>query len=182
MFGALDVNSAEGPSVTYKATMGISAGVPWDKDSIADVITNDPEISQFAAVSEEASTLGSRSLFSVSILVPHSGACVKATIRHDDMDESAAVVTMSKLPSTDVSEYVAGVIERVFAECYKQPGYAPSGQRGPHGSSEIMHLRSELPELFVNNYTRECPVLPVMLSDEQAMSCRADKACYKVPC
>ena len=99
--------------------------------------------------------MGSRSLFSVSILVPHSSVCVKATIRHDDLDIEAAVVTMSKLPSTDVSEYVADIVERVFAECYGQPGRAPSGQRRHHGSSEIMHLRSELPELFINNYTRE---------------------------
>jgi hypothetical protein len=180
MFDALDAEPAEGPSVTYRATMGINVGVPWDRDSIAEVITNNPEISQVAAVSEEASTLGSRSLFSVSVMMPHSGVCAKATIRHDDLDMEVAVVTMSKLPSTDASEYVADLMETVFAECYGQ-GCALRDQRGHHGSSEIVHLRSELPELFINNYTRECPVLPVMLSEEQAAIAERTKRVIRYP-
>ena len=48
-----------------------------------------------------------------------------------------------------------------------------------NGVSEIENLRSVFPELFVNNYTRECPVLPIILSAEETERVRHTRRVIK---
>jgi hypothetical protein len=180
IFNVLDTEHYGEPVTMYKAMMVLNVGTPWDKNLVADIITNDPEISQVAAVSEAASTLCSRCLFSVSVEIPlrpprRSEGYVRVTLRHGDQNESMAVVTMSRLPNTDVSAYVAGVVENIFKAYLRDYGNklevlhaVPPEPKGFSRLSGIRHLRNELPELFINNYTRECPVLPIMLSQEEA--------------
>ena len=166
IFDILDTGPLESPLITYKAYMALYVGEPWNRDVVADTITNDPDISQVAAVSEAAYTLNNRSLFSVSVLVPASGAYARATLRHDDLDGSMALVTMSKLPDVLASEHVADVICRALTARYVLHGRdVATPHRDPN---YITHLRNELPELFIHNYTRECRVLPIMVSEELA--------------
>ena len=190
IFDVLDTEHFGEPVTMYKATMVLDVG-KWNNNLVADIITNDPEVSQVAAVSEAASTLCSRCLFSVSVEIPlhpfgykvqeaqgkisNTNEYVRVTLRHDDQNESVAVVTMSRLPDADVSAYVAGVVENIFKAYLRDYGnrlevidIVPSESKGFSRLSGIRHLRNELPELFINNYTRECPVLPIMLSREQA--------------
>ncbi len=64
-------------------------------------------------------------------------------------------------------------------------GFAGVAQAEPvrvatdNGVSEIENLRSVFPELFVNNYTRECPVLPIILSAEETERVRHTKRVIK---
>lgn len=187
IFDILETKYSGEPVTVYKATMSLDVG-KWDRNQVADVITNDPEVSQVAAVSEAASTLCSRCLFSVSVETPPlpqtllqksrkstSKEYVRVTLRHDDQSENMVVVTMSKLPNADVSEYVANVVKSIFRAYLRDYGgefeathVVPSKSKGFSRLSGIKHLRNELPQLFINNYTRECPVLPIMLSQEQA--------------
>ena len=187
IFDVLGTEHFGDPVTMYKATVVLDVG-KWDRNLVADIITNDSEVSQVAAVSEAASTLCSRCLFSVSVEIsplpqaPPKGSSlstnkeyVRVTLRHDDQNERMAVVTMSRLPDADVSAYVAGVVENIFKAYLRDYGnrpevvdVMPSESKGFSRLSGIRHLRNELPELFINNYTRECPVLPIMLSKEQA--------------
>ena len=180
VFDILQTERYGEPVTMYKATMALDVG-RWDINLVADVVTNDPEVSQVAAVSEAVSTLCSRCLFSISVETPlcpenpdmdSSKEYVRVTLRHDDHNENMAVVTMSRLPNIETSRYVAGVVENIFKVYLRDHGneskkihVVPLGSAGLSG---IKHLRNELPELFINNYTRECPVLPIMLSWEQA--------------
>ena len=178
IFDVLTTEHFGEPVTMYKATMVLDVG-KWDKNLVADVITNDPEVSQVAAVSEAASTLCSRCLFSVSVEIPSSLSTnkeyVRVTLRHDDQNERMAVVTMSRLPNVEASTHVAGIVESIFKAYLRDYGgefeatdVVQSESKGFSRLSGIRHLRNELPELFINNYTRECPVLPIMLSREQA--------------
>ena len=187
IFDILETKYSGEPVTVYKATMVLDVG-KWNKNLVADVITNDPEVSQVAAVSEAASTLCSRCLFSVSVETPplpqaplqgsrssSSKEYVRVTLRHDDHNENMVVVTMSKLPNVDVSAHVASVVESIFKAYLRDYGsqfeathVVPLESKGFSRLSGIKHLRNELPQLFINNYTRECPVLPIMLSQEQA--------------
>ena len=165
------------PRTTYKATFTLDIGAPWDRDLIADVITNDPEVSQMAAMSETVSTLGNRSLFSVSVATA-SGDYARATLRPHEFDSGRQQVTvaMSRLSNTGESVEVAEVVEEIFrAYSSDFPGEADNYEQVPASKLDgfstlngIGPLRSELPELFINNYTRECPVLPIMVSQERA--------------
>lgn len=160
------------PRTTYKAALVLDVGAPWDRDIIAEVITNDPEVSQMAAVSEAVSTLSSRSLFSISI-VTESKEYARVTLRRDDqmLAGQKVTATISRLSKAEDSVQVADVVESIFAtysKSYSRTQLAKIERKEFSKISGITRLRSELPELFINNYTRECPVLPIMLSQEQA--------------
>jgi Family of unknown function (DUF5757) len=171
VFSVLGTSPAGPPVIVYKASLELDIGAPWDRDMIANVITNNPEVSQWAAVSERVDTLARRRLFSVSVMT-EDGSCARVTLRPDEQNERKATVTMSRLPDMESSVHVAGVIEhtfRTYKDCRGVTGWSPAVPLGSFTQlSGIGRLRGELPELFVNNYTRECPVLPIMISREQA--------------
>ena len=173
VFGMLGVVHEDGPCTVYKAVMIADTGAPWDRDLIADTITNNPKVSQVAAVSERTETLGNRRLFSM-LVVTENGEHARVTLRRDEADERRAVVTMSGLPDTKSSVHVASVVKDIL-RAYRADCGKATPRKSPHSAragfvqlTGIGQLRRELPELFVNNYTRECPVLPVMVSQEHA--------------
>lgn len=168
VFDILGVESLGIPVTMYRATLVLDVGFEWDRHTVADIVTNDPEISQVAAVSETVYTLCDRSLFVISVETSH-GKYARMTLRQDDQDCSKAVITMSRLPTADASAHIADVAVRIFdiyaQHCEKPVHSKPKLHRKTSG---ITHLRNECPNLFINNYTRECPVLPIMLSEKDA--------------
>lgn len=154
-----------GATITrYKAVAKADISVPWECDVVADIITNDPEIAQVMAMCERMSTLGSRRLFSAVIDVGGDVCRVALTHTNDQM-----VAMMSKLPDEDASLRAAGVlkllIEKYENKWDKVQSPAASIDSAVHG---IKALRDILPELFIHNYTRECPVLPIMVPEPEA--------------
>jgi Family of unknown function (DUF5757) len=185
IFGILGLSNCDNPKTTYKAALVLDVGTFWDRDMIAEVITNDNEVSQIAAVSETVCTLGSRSLFSISV-VTESREYARATLRRDDAGSGGTKVTatISRLSKADDSVQVADVIEDIFTKYSKSRSNTPNNalaKRDFSRLSGIMRLRSELPELFINNYTRECPVLPIMVSREQAKLLEGKKSVIFYP-
>lgn len=154
------------PVTRYKAVAKMDLRVPWNADSLADIITNDPEISQAAAMCERVSTLGSRRLFSVAVDVGNGHISrIAITCR-----EGQVTAMMSKLPDEDASLCAANTLDRLL-KMYEDSWGSMKVERSTlkfSAVSGIVALREKLPELFINNYTRECPVLPIMMSSEEA--------------
>ena len=147
----------------YKAVAKADLRAPWDQDVMADVITNDSAMVQSMAVCERMSTLGNRRLFSAVI----SDVC-RVALTHAN---GQIVAMMSKLPDEEASLRAADVLKRLIAK------YETKWKTRPVSSSlvrpvevaahSILELRDKLPELFVNNYTRECPILPIMVQESE---------------
>jgi hypothetical protein len=157
-----------GPTTTrYKAVAKADLRAPWDQDVMANVITNDPDMVQSMAVCERMSTLGNRRLFSAVIDVGNEVCRVALT--HAD---NQIVAMMSKLPDEDASLRAADVLKRLIAKYESKWKPVPSLVKpvdvAVHG---IRELRDKLPELFVNNYTRECPILPIMVPELDVHKC-----------
>ena len=177
----LDTTALDNSEITrYKATAKMYISVPFDKDMLADVIMNDYRLSNKMALCEKTSTLGDRRLFSVAVSLDDSDSsyarvALAEKYVHDD-DKTEVIAMISKLPNEELSSYVELTIKHAF-ELYEiayndinREKYVEDNE-GSYASSiaeGIKQLRKELPELFVNNYTRECPILPVMVSQEEA--------------
>lgn len=166
IFSMIDTEYEDTPIVMYKAIAKISMRASWDIDVLADVIMNDPEIAHIMAICEKTCTLGNKRLFSIAVSINETSVCrVALTYRN-----SHVTAMISKLPDEESSIYVADVLERLF-EIYADGVSDYSSTPHIHVmASNIETLRSQLPELFVNNYTRECPMLPIMISPEEAES------------
>ena len=162
----LDTDSSGPPVTKYKAVATFDVCAPWDQDALADIITNDPDIAQVMALCERTSTLGGRRLFSVVIADSGNVLC-RAAITHVQTC-GVALAMMSKLPDEDTSLRAAEAIRNLLKLYENNVGCVPVEDVTDHETTGIESLRKKLPELFVNNYTRECPVLPVMLSSYEA--------------
>ena len=167
----LNTESSNPPLKKYKATAKTTIRVPWNPDILADVVTNHDTIAQTMAMCEKASTLGNRRLLSVAV----GCSRVALTCRGDEVS-----AMISKLPDKESANVAASAVRTlldVYEEHYEELSalypqqYAPTHMRRSSSvpALGINALRRELPELFVNNYTRECPVLPVMIPTEKAM-------------
>lgn len=90
---------------------------------------------------------------------------LKVSIASLSIDETAIVVSVAVV-TTLLKKY-----KRSFADAYER--YSLKTQRkfksvtGVKLRSKIDELRGRLPELFANNYTRECHNLPLMLDTEE---------------
>ncbi len=177
----LDTESSGLPVTKYKAVAMFRMRTDWDPDAMADIITNDPEMAQVMALCERTSTIGARRLFSAVLLVTgHSGdAYCRAAITYR---ENNVLAMMSKLQDEDSSLLAAAVLKRLF-ELYEVRVGLPEQvvDDYKHEVTGIEALREKLPELFVHNYTRECPVLPVMLSFSEAERQRQTKRVILYP-
>lgn len=165
----VDTEPSGYPVTKYKAVAKFDVCAPWDQDALADIITNDPDIAQVMALCERTSTLGARRLFSV-VIADHDSVLCRAAITHvpTSSAECSVVVMMSKLPDEDTSLVATDVIKKLFKLYESKVGCVPVEDVTDHEITGIESLREKLPEFFVNNYTRECPILPIMLSSYEA--------------
>lgn len=158
----LGVEPVGATTTRYKAVAKADINVPWEYDVVADIITNDPEMAQVMAMCERMSTLGTRRLFSAVIDVGGGDIC-RVALTHTN---NQMVAMMSKLPDEDASLRAADVlkmlIEKYEAKWDNVQSPAASIDSAVNG---IKALREILPELFIHNYTRECPVLPIMVPE-----------------
>lgn len=95
----------------------------------------------------------------------YNSGTLKVSIASLSIDDTAIVVSVAVIWRL-LKKY-----RKNFASAYEK--YSLHAQKGPNSvantkrSSKIDDLRRRLPELFANNYTRECHNLPVMLDTEQ---------------
>lgn len=147
----------------YKAIVKIPTVSHWDSDVLADIITNDPHIAQAMAMCEITSTLGTKRLFSIAI-AGHDFTC-RAALTYKDNIVTAMV---SKLPTENASSSVSEMLQKVLQKYERVMCVRKEPVTRTVRLSGIEALRKQLPDLFVNNYTRECPVLPLIVSFEEA--------------
>lgn len=175
--------------VLYKASLDIEVEKPWDCNVMADIITNCNKVSRYVSMNEANSTIGSKRMFPVIIDI--GKAIVKGVIMPDV--KGVCKVKLSKLPDQEDAEKVFSALKEVFSiyeDMYDEISVFSSGIfRNAHLDGEekiriheekqqsilqemmlegISALRAAVPGLFVPNYTRECPLLPVMISDKVA--------------
>lgn len=160
----------------FKAITKFYITMPWNKYIFADIITvHVPRIEYPISVCEQSITLSKRRIFSVAI---DSGleTYVKTSITCENNNQEVTVI-MSKLPDESTAEKVKIIYNKLFKKYVKEYSKlediyiineAPVPQKAICSSiSNIKNLRMALPELFINNYSRECTVLPVMIEEEQ---------------
>ncbi len=171
VFGLLKVEQSGSISTRYKAVAKMDVRAPWDRDVMADVMTNDPDMARVTAVCEKMSTLGCRRMFSAAFCVGPGDETCRVAITHANGQISAM---MSKLPDEDASSRAADVLSALVAKYEDRWECPPPEPVTPVRDvvSGIKALRRKLPELFINNYTRECPVLPVMVPSPESASGR----------
>ena len=168
----------------YKASEKVRLGsVPWNKQIFADVVTNDARVARVMALREQASTMNSKSMFSIVVDAGDSLARVTLTPTFKAQagcSENEVTITMSRLEDTDASFRIMSALNEVFDIYKRDYGYLAEIYRVPEravGADVVMtvaqeqgikKLRQQVPDLFINNYTRECPILPIMVSQEEA--------------
>ncbi len=141
------------------------------------------------SLQESASLKDGTSKPDSSQVLPYQRHVCRAALTYKD---GTVVAMVSKLPTEKASLYVANILKHLLT-LYEVNNPSDSTPRtsspskaspaGPNTTidersnyellrgncvSGIEALRKMFPELFVNNYTRECPVLPVMISVEDA--------------
>ena len=169
----------------YKALLEIEVNKPWNSNVMADVIINCSEVSRYVSVNEANSTLGAKRMFPVIICVGEE--IVRGVItyvgcspfgKRGDGNRKApgvCIVKLSKLPDPEDAERVLeglrevfGIYEEKYDEIAEEYG-VPEEVKEEEVQEEVLEgiyaLRRAVPGLFVCNYTRECPQLPMLVSE-----------------
>lgn len=172
-------------TVNYKATSEIQITKLWDKNVLADIIMTNPKFFDNMALREKVSTINAGRLFSIAIESPSSLVTI--------FGKNSIILTMSKLTNEQMAIQVMSKMVNLFqtyeihydAIClyydYLTNGLDLSPSNPPKEDNAIKRLRASLPELFINNYTRECPVLPIMISDDVAEILQYNQRVIKYP-
>ncbi len=151
----------------------------WNAVVLEDLIINDDTLARVMTVTNgvldeditEEILHRNRSLVAY-VIYPHT-RCVfrynkevlKVSIASLSIDDSAIVVSVA-IVSALLKKY-----RKNFAEAYER--YSLNARKSiksvanTKSGSKIDELRKRLPELFANNYTRECHNLPIMLDTEE---------------
>ena len=182
----------------YKALLEIEVNKPWNSNVMADVISNCSEVSRYVSVNEANSTLGAKRMFPVIICVGEEivkGVITYVRCQKGDVNRKApgvCIVKLSKLPDPEDAERVLeglrevfGIYEEKYDEIAKEYG-VPKEVQEEEVQEEVLEgiyaLRRAVPGLFVSNYTRECPQLPMLVSEGVARDVMAEgKKAIKYP-
>ena len=170
--------------ILYKARGFINISRPWDRDLFAYIVTTDPRLWDSMSINELSCTLSDKKLLPVLINVTQNQSLIglndiRAVVNISDTADHI-VLKLSKLPGPDIGHMVMSLFQRALDiyECTYDnvvsdrlepyaPDAAPDDNRAAIG---ISALRRALPELFINNYTRECPILPLMVPSDLAFT------------
>ena len=165
--------------ILYKARGVLKISRPWDRDLFAYIVTTDARLWDFMSINELSCTLSDKKMLPVLINVTQNKSKIYFDIRavvniSDTADH--IVLRLSKLPDARIGHMAMCLFKRALHiyQCtydnelsnrWVSP-YAPDA--APEAAIGISALRKALPELFINNYTRECPILPVMVPSDLA--------------
>lgn len=160
--------------IRFKAIGELSISKPWCKMILADIITLNPAIFNYMVLKEKACTVLNSRLFSASVKIPSQENMIGITLTV----KNTIIVTMSKLASETVVDEIMkfiqtllNIYEHNFDQLFTEYcEFINNDDIQYMGMEEhingIKYLRSRVPELFINNYTRECPILPIIVDKD----------------
>ena len=174
-------------NILYKASLDIRIEKPWDCNIMADVITNCSRVSRHVSMNEASNTIGNKRMFPVIISI--GSEIVKGVIMSDV--KGVCKVKLSKLSDPEDAEKALSGLKEVFsiyeemydkirasiAHLYEE--YNVRKNQDIFIDEEVVlegisALRAVVPRLFVSNYTRECPRLPILISESVARNIIAE--------
>jgi hypothetical protein len=143
----------------YKACSVVRVPGTWDRDIFANIITNNHEVSQFVAVNEISGTLGTKRSLPMNVLA--GGSCIRAVVTPLP-NPNMISIKLSRLPHPDTAHAVISALHNVLS-MYRGAQDCDIEDDCSMPLRGIDELRREVPELFTKNYTRECPILPMIV-------------------
>lgn len=176
LFDAINAQPIKKYEIRFKATGQLALVRPWNKNIMADIIMNDPEIFSILALREKTHTINASRFFSVSVDTNMQPNHVRVTLT-SNASTKKLIITMSKLSNPDVAYTVMSILQKLLIAYNSQyddlweeyaefsDSHSTSPKRASTQINEIRNLRSKVPELFINNYTRECPILPILVDN-----------------
>ena len=138
---------------------------PWKKHIMADIITNDAYISQIASVQEsskllyEKRYLTSVCLFSKFTIIDESGKII-VRVSSPNAYHDIEIILLIVLVLFEIYEEVYENIDRMYSRLYVGDEVITDKKE-----NNLKALRKIEPSLFINNYTRECPILPIIVNN-----------------
>jgi len=139
----------------------------WNKHILADIITNDREVCQIMSLQESFRPLYEKKY--ISSLCMFS----KFTII-DDEQIRVRISSSSCYTNSQLVLSLVVVLFEIYDEVYEKINKIYSKVLGDKDVNKVFYtnslkkLREAEPDLFINNYTRECPILPIMISEEES--------------
>lgn len=185
LFYHLNVTNVSYYGAFYKASCTIQIFKPWNKDVLAYIITNDHTVSNTIAVQEYINTLGSKHIFPIVIKLSNKNVYVRAVLKKIN-NKDILSVKLSKLPDHNCAYDIMSNLQILFKQYNKlyykiKDLYIINSEDDISidvnkiqkiTKSNIFTLRSEVPDFFISNYTRECPMLPIIITEEEAIECK----------
>lgn len=142
---------------------------PWKYYIFADLVTNDPRISEIASIIETFKPLYERKYMSFSCIgsrctISKQEEEIKVRISEvkGRADSSIVMVMISKIFEIYDERYHEINLDYMELETFPETSKELSSSK----ISEIKLLRSEVPDLFIENYTREATILPKIVAKE----------------
>lgn len=184
LFSVLNINNPVIQDIRFKAYGELQINKPFNKVILADIITTNPSFNSIMALQEKVLTIRKNRLFSIAFNADLQPNYVRITLTVKDK----IIVTISKLTDKKVVNVVMKTLSDLmdtynndYEELYKLYSYFLSEDdtiycTNTEQYSAIKYLRDQVPELFINNYTRECPILPIILNENEAKLLK-DKKC-----
>lgn len=185
LFHHINITNMNYYGAFYKASCIIKILKPWNKDVLAYIITNNHNISNIIAVQEYINTLGSKHIFPIVIKLSDENIYVRAVLKKIN-NKDLLSVKLSKLPDPSCAYSIMNSLDILF-KLYNKVYYnikntyiinrkedidIDVNKIQKITKSNIFILRSEVPDFFISNYTRECPMLPIIITEREAIECK----------
>lgn len=172
---------------SIKFTISGEISTPWNEVVLCELITNCQELSYHLAVSETNGVQTSSRSVTVNILTSTwSKTKISSTVRYSPEKKVLFVCRHAK-NNLDViiCAYLVNLVcklydkhsSEIISRYEDMCGWSSSSRKLEYAHrfsktriNTLDQLRSCVPELFVNNYSRECPILPVLIPEDEAQN------------
>jgi hypothetical protein len=146
----------------FSTTLRVYLSKPWKKHIFADIVTNNRSMNHLISLREHSEPIFNRKYISCCCLLS------KFNIIDDHMDLKVRVFYTKCHEESLLMEILISTIFRIYEDLYDETNeeynrlFGKSREPPPREYKGIKELRKIEPDLFINNYTRECPILPVV--------------------
>lgn len=170
----------------FRFTVSYPLTRPWHACLFAHLISTHPVYRQRMSYSESQQPISSKT--KRMIYMAHSDAVL--TINANDAN--VLLVRMSNTSSRTEAESIFASLKTVFkdyddhydemARLYRIPESTTYSTQIMTYPTRIGYLRSMVPDLFISGYSRECPVLPILITDpDEALHQSRDRLVIRYP-
>lgn len=177
----LEVGNPKIADIRYSITTSCQKSL--EKNIMADVILTDTSLRQFVSTFENKNLPGISRSISLSIVsLDESNPYISCTVKNINKhivfrcktvqslsDIEYTVVLIAKIMTIYDKNFVSLLeIYRPFLDELSVNELSDLSETNSVKISGVTNLRKEVPELFIGNYSRECPILPIMVSSSAA--------------